>query len=107
MYSVILMAAFTAAPEAPAGILFHRRSAGCTGTVQQVYAAVPVRGCTGGFAAAPAVYAPVVVAPAAGPVAVVPAVKVPRTPVRTAAAAVVPKYVTICENGVCRRVRVN
>ena len=62
MYSVLLMAAFTAAPDAPAGLLFHRRqSAGCTGTTSQAngcsggqaYALVPMQsmqGCAGGFA---------------------------------------------------------
>lgn len=66
MYSVLLMAAFTAAPDAPAGIIFNRhRGAGCVGTVSaqehqavpvQSYALVPVQrnyGCTDGFAAAP------------------------------------------------------
>lgn len=62
MYSVVLMMSMQAMPTGPAGLLIHRRAAGCSGVV----AVVPVQqtqGCTGGFAAGPQA---VTVAPAAG-----------------------------------------
>lgn len=102
MYSVVLMAAMSTAPAEPAR-LFHRRSAGCTGVVAATYQLAPAAGCTGVATVRYAV--PVAVAPA---VVYAPAVPAPvRTPIRTAASSVVPRYERVCVNGVCYLRRVN
>lgn len=105
MYSVVLMAAMSTAP-ADIGGLFHRRSAGCTGTVAvQQYALVPVqsRGCSGGFAAAPSAgcFGSVPQSYAAVPVRRAPVANVAAAPVKAVKKVAGPRYVQVCENGRC------